>query len=71
MSTISKVNKMLKAAGRTQRLVRGGGYYYLTDVAVSSSLYVYTLRDEDLQMAIDHVEEVLSEEDGKPLKFSE
>ena len=70
MSTIANVNKMLKAAGREERLVRGGGYYYVSNVAVSSALYVYRLDDEDLPFAIDHVEGVLTEQDGKPFKFA-
>jgi hypothetical protein len=50
-------------------LVRGEGYYYVTDVVVSSSLYVYKLEDNDLPMAIEHVEDVLTEEYGKLFKF--
>lgn len=67
----STINKMLKACGRTEKLVRGKDYYYVTGVAVSSTLYVFRLdhSDKDLQMAIDHVEDVLSAEDGKQFKF--
>ncbi len=73
MTTIAKVNRLLAKANRTERLVRnqaGGGYYYVSGVSVSSSLCVYRLDAEDLQMAIDHVCEVISNEDGKPFKFT-
>jgi hypothetical protein len=71
MSCLSKVNAKLKAANRVERFVRGEGYYYITNVVVSSSLYVYRLIDDDFLMALEHVEDVLTEEDGKPFKFGD
>jgi hypothetical protein len=68
MSTIAKINKLLKAAGRTEKLVRGAGYYYIAESNMSG-LYVYVLTDADMQMAIDFVEDTLTEIDGTPFKF--
>jgi hypothetical protein len=70
MSTIAKVNKMLQKAGRVERLIRDrSGYYYVSDVAVYSSLCCYRLDDKDLLTAIEHVEDVLTREDGKEFRF--
>ncbi len=65
------INTKLKKAGRTERLVRGAGYYYVTGVAVTSSLYVCWLErtNADLKLALEHVEEVLTNEDGKAFQF--
>lgn len=68
-STISKVNSALKKLRRTERLVRGHGYYYVSGVAVSSSLYIYTLTESDLTIAMEHVTEVLLQEDMLVGKF--
>lgn len=68
MKPITRVNKMLKAAGRDERLVRDStGYYYVGGVAVSSMLTVHVLDDNanDHQLAIDHVNEVMTRELGK------
>src|SRR5262245_42268361 len=55
----ARINDALKAAGLTQRLVRGRGYHYVTNVAVSSSLYISRLDAADYERARDHVNEVL------------
>jgi hypothetical protein len=70
------INRELAKAGLTHRLVRDpSGYYYVTDVAVSSALYVWRLDPEDLQTAKDHVQDVLAREweaegrQGEPFTF--
>jgi hypothetical protein len=71
-SPISTVNKLLAKAGRTEWLVRSRlGYYYVADVWCSSSLMAYRLDDtpSDHELAVLHVEEVLTEVDGKPFKL--
>ena len=69
MSTIATVNKMLKKAGRTEELVRGSGYYYIPE-STQSGLYVNTLTDADLALAIEFVEDTLTSIDGAPFKFA-
>jgi hypothetical protein len=57
MSTVTRINKALKAAGREERLVRGRGYYYLIEGEAhtwySSSIYVCWLEhtERDFQFA--------------------
>lgn len=40
ISAVTRINQQLKAQGRAERLVRGRGYYYLTqgDVILPSSM---------------------------------
>lgn len=61
------INNALRKAKLPYRLVRGAGYYYVTGVAVSSSLYVYRLdrTRRDLILARDHVNDVLRDEGVK------
>lgn len=70
---VTRVNKLLKLLGRPERLVRGRGYYYVTGVSVSSSLYVYQLEptDADYRMAAEHVEQVLAAEDASRARCAE
>lgn len=68
MSTISKINNRLKALQRTERLVRGRGYYYIPE-SLKPGLYVYTLGDDDLDMAVEFVEEALTVYCDKPFKL--
>ena len=58
------INNALRKAGREQRLVRGRGYYYVTGVAVSSSLHQYRIEqtEQELRDARRHVNGVLAEE---------
>ena len=67
----ARINRMLKRANRKEQLRRHpSGYYYVTDVAVSSALYTYRLTwNRDFDYAKEHVEDVLSREDRKPFKF--
>lgn len=68
MSPIARINRLLKAKGHVERMVRntrGGSYYYLTATEagpVTESLYVYSLQDtpEDHSLAQQYVEEQLS-----------
>ncbi len=68
MRVISKVNALLKKAGREERLIRGKGYYYLS-ACEDSMLCVYLLEEGDLELAKDHVESVLSAKDGQPFSL--
>ena len=63
-SPLTLINGALKKAGLEQRLVRGRGYYYVTGVSCSSSLYAMWLEKtaHDLHYAREHVNEVLAEE---------
>ena len=70
---IARVNKLLKQAGRAERLIRnsaGGGYYYLTET-LGESLYVYSLDDtpHDHKMAVEYVEAEITRAEGKPFKL--
>jgi len=72
MTPIQSVNKKLAKLGREERLVRHpSGYYYMSGVWCSSMLCCFRLDDceNDHQLAIQHVEEVLTENDGEPFKF--
>ncbi len=64
-STISRVNALLKAAGRTERLRRhsSGDYYYVIGVAVDSMICAYRLPESAFASTVRHVEEVLTKED--------
>jgi hypothetical protein len=67
MSTLAKINKFLKKAGRTERLIRGRGYYYIPE-SLESGLYVNKLEDDEqsMQIAVDFMNETISSIDGKP-----
>lgn len=72
MKPITRINKLLAKAGRTERLIRnsaGGSYYYMSGVE-GESLYVYSLDDtpQDHLLAQEHVEGVLMEA-GVPFTF--
>jgi hypothetical protein len=70
-TTIQKVNNLLRKNERFKRLIRDAkGYYYVSDVAVSSMLCVYKLEDKDFELAVDHVEEVISADQGKLFKLN-
>lgn len=58
------LNNALRKAKLEQRIVRASGYYYVTGVACSSSMYVYRLEQNqfDLDHARTHVNAVLAEE---------
>lgn len=70
-SPVVAINAALKKLGRTERFVRGRGYYYVIGTHVSSGLYHCWLDDNanDHHIAREHVEEVLTNADGKPFKF--
>jgi oligoribonuclease (3'-5' exoribonuclease) len=66
---LTRINAQLKAAGLSQRFIRGRGYYYVTDVAVSSMLcwcWMPSIYEKDYSKcydaAVDHVNEVLRNE---------
>ena len=67
MGTLATVNKLLKKAGRTEKLVRGRGYYYIPE-SLDSGLYVNKLEDdaESMKIAVDFVNETISSIDGTP-----
>lgn len=71
-TAVARINTKLKDAGLTQRLIRNRskGYYYVTDVAVSSMLTVYSLdsSERDYILARNHVNEVLQAE-GLPFRL--
>jgi hypothetical protein len=57
MSTISKINVLLKNVNKEERLRRSpAGYYYIEGLN-ASGLYVYHLSDTDFQLAKDYVNE--------------
>lgn len=60
------INDALRAAGLEQRLVRGRGYYYVTNCGLASVTALYTFKLErtleDLNYALAHVAEVLKAE---------
>jgi hypothetical protein len=57
------VNQALKKAGLGEYVFRrGAGYYYVSGVAVSSSLYWCWLEVSDYPDALEHVREVLRAE---------
>jgi hypothetical protein len=64
MAVTTRINKALKQAKLEQRFIRGCGYYYVTGVAVSSSMYVCWLEptERDYRYAREHVNSVLREE---------
>jgi hypothetical protein len=61
MGTLATINKLLKKAGRTERLVRGRGYYYIPESTLSG-LYVNKLDDdsESMKIAVEFVNETIS-----------
>ena len=67
MGTLATINKLLKKAGRTEKLVRGRGYYYIPE-SFESGLYVNKLEDDEqsMQIAVDFVNETISSIDGTP-----
>jgi hypothetical protein len=71
MSTLAKINKLLKKAGRTERLIRGRGYYYIPE-SLESGLYVNKLEDDEqsMQIAVDFVNETISSIDGNPFTLA-
>lgn len=62
---VTAINCALKQLQRPERLIRGRGYYYVTDAEVcfSTSLHVFQLErmPTHLLLAVQHVEAVLSE----------
>lgn len=63
----TRINTQLRKLGKVNgfdiRFVRGRGYYYVTGVACSSSLYAFWLDNtKDYAYARDHVNEVLKRE---------
>ncbi len=66
--TTTRINALLKKAGYECRFVRGRGYYYLHNWGGgSSSLYIYRLEPEDFNIALAHVNEVLTNEGLKTI----
>lgn len=65
----TRVNEALRKLGAPYRLVRGRGYYYVTEGVVSPGLYVCWLEPSDYVMARDYVNDVLRAEHalGHPL----
>lgn len=67
ISTITRINKALKAAGREERLIRGRGYYYLIEGDAmswySSSIPVCWLEptDKDFEFARFYVNEMFKD----------
>jgi hypothetical protein len=61
MGTLATINKLLKKAGRTERLVRGRGYYYIPESTLSG-LYLNKLDDdsESMKIAVEFVNETIS-----------
>lgn len=61
----TRVNAVLKANGRAERLVRGRGYYYLLGFAGSSMLTVYRLdpTERDFRIAMNHVIDCFKNDD--------
>lgn len=62
-SAVTRVNAVLKANGREERLVRGRGYYYLINYdGGRSGLYVFWLEptEKDFQFALQYVRETLA-----------
>ncbi len=62
--TLTRINKLLKESGNESRLVRGNGYYYLTNYdGFSSSIPVYKLYDTEdgFQFALGQVNNLLFE----------
>lgn len=51
LSAITRINQALKAQGRSERLVRGRGYYYLhggdAPSLPASAIYCYRIDPED------------------------
>lgn len=62
-STVTRINALLKKAGREERLVRGRGYYYLfggdSVMFPLASMYVYFLEptQADFKYAFDWLDE--------------
>lgn len=69
VSTVTRINNALKAAGREERLVRGRGYYYLIHGEshrwYSSSIYCCWLEptEKDFQFARFNVNKMFEEND--------
>ena len=66
MSVHTRINAALQKAKREERLRRGPGYYCVSGSSLPG-LYVMWL--EDLQLGVDHVNEALTEIDGKPFNL--
>lgn len=70
MGTLATINKLLKKSGRTERLVRGRGYYYIPESTLSG-LYVNKLEDdtESMEIAVEFVNETISSIDQTPFNL--
>lgn len=70
MGTLATINKLLKKAGRSERLVRGRGYYYIPE-STESGLYVNKLENDEqsMQIAMDFVNETISSIDQQPFSL--
>jgi len=63
-STLTRVNEDLKKEGRTEKLVRGRGYYYLLggeSNLPSTSICVYRLEPEDYEFAREAVKQLFAD----------
>lgn len=67
---ITRINQRLEQLRLNYRFRRNpAGYYYVEGVAVDSSLMMYNC--QQLDIATEHVEDVLTRETGKPFKLWE
>jgi len=67
VSTITRINNILKKNGREERLVRGRGYYYLHGGKASgfpeTSIYTYNIGPEDFNFAWESVKDMYKKAD--------
>lgn len=70
MSTLAKINRLLKKMGREERLTRGNGYFYIAESPISG-LYMNSLGNDEksMEIAVDFVNETISAIDGESFKL--